>query len=94
MSSSAADLLGVNVYTFVDGRWLKYSCSRARSSECIYVDNVGGNHNENVVCVCEAGLLSCYGYWTAVSDTGYNIRTRSKEKEPLSYCQHVGTVIV
>ncbi len=72
-----ADWLGVSVYTFNDGRWLKYNCSSKHlSAECIYLENIQGNHFENVVCVCEPGLQSCYGYCKVNEVTGYSIRSR------------------
>lgn len=37
----AADRLDVDVYTFVDGRWLKYSCNSVCRSGSLYLDNVG-----------------------------------------------------
>ncbi len=72
-----ADWSGVSVCTLNDGRWLKYSCnSKHLSAECIYLENIQGNHFENVVCVCEPGLQSCYGYCKVSEVTGYSIRSR------------------
>ncbi|XP_029957163.1 uncharacterized protein LOC115395673 [Salarias fasciatus] len=75
-----ADWLGVSVCTFTDGRWLKYGCSRKQlSPQCIYLENIGGTHFENVVCVCEPGLESCYGYCKVSEVTGYSMRSRMVE---------------
>ncbi|XP_078025236.1 uncharacterized protein LOC144463724 [Epinephelus lanceolatus] len=55
-----ADWLGVCVCTFYDGRWLKYNCNTTcLSAECIYVENVMGQHFENTVCVYKPGLQIC-----------------------------------
>uniref|UniRef100_A0A672F4L9 ATP-dependent DNA helicase n=2 Tax=Salarias fasciatus TaxID=181472 RepID=A0A672F4L9_SALFA len=75
-----ADWLGVSVCTFTDGRWLKYGCSRKQlSPQCIYLENIGGTHFENVVCVCEPGLESCYGYCKVSEVIGYSMRSRMVE---------------
>ncbi|KAF0046106.1 hypothetical protein F2P81_002635 [Scophthalmus maximus] len=59
---ATADCLGVNVFTFYDGRWLKYSCnSKLLSQHGIYLENCSGNHYETVVCVHGPELQSCYG---------------------------------
>ncbi|XP_029933202.1 uncharacterized protein LOC115377530, partial [Myripristis murdjan] len=74
---ATADWLGVSVFTFHDGRWLRYSCSsQPLSVECIYIENVMGRHFENVVCVCKPGLRSCFGYCKLSEVTGYSIRSR------------------
>lgn len=73
-----ADCLGVSVCTFVYGRWLKYSCSSKCLSEAsIYLENIGGEHFEFVVCVCKPGLQSCYGYCKVGEETGYSTRART-----------------
>ncbi|XP_041863244.1 uncharacterized protein LOC121653673 isoform X1 [Melanotaenia boesemani] len=60
---ATADLLGINVFTFIGGRWLKYGCSSSCVSEkSIYLENCLGNHYETVVCVKEPKLETCYGY--------------------------------
>ncbi|XP_029949267.1 uncharacterized protein LOC115389839 [Salarias fasciatus] len=75
-----ADWLGVSVCTFTNGRWLKYCCNRKQlSPQCIYLENIGGSHFENVVCVCEPGLQSCYGYCKVSEVTGYSTRLRVTE---------------
>ncbi|XP_029924912.1 uncharacterized protein LOC115371597 [Myripristis murdjan] len=74
---ATADWLGVSVFTFHDGRWIKYSCSSKHLSvECVYLENIRGQHFENVVCVCKPGLQSCYGYCKLSEVTGYNVRSR------------------
>ncbi|XP_074538707.1 uncharacterized protein LOC141800196 [Halichoeres trimaculatus] len=89
---ATADMLGISVCTFYDGRWLKYSCSsRGLSSECIYLDNVSGSHFENVVCVYEPGLQSCYGYCKVNEGSGYTFRARCQEgvvgrEKPAVWC--------
>ncbi|XP_073681625.1 uncharacterized protein [Garra rufa] len=60
---ATADYLGISVFTFFDGRWLKYTCnSNILSNQSIYLENCNGNHYETVVCVYEPELQSCYGY--------------------------------
>ncbi|XP_078032241.1 uncharacterized protein LOC144467462 [Epinephelus lanceolatus] len=72
-----ADWLGVSVCTFYDGRWLKYKCnSKCLSAECIYVENVMGQHFENTVCVHKPGLQTCYSYCKVSEVSGYSIRSR------------------
>ena len=72
-----ADWLGVSLFTFHDGRWLKYSCSsKCLSEECIYLENIRGDHFECVVCVCKPGLQSCYGYCKVTEETGYSTRSK------------------
>ncbi|XP_029904306.1 uncharacterized protein LOC115357061 [Myripristis murdjan] len=74
---ATADWLGVSVFTFHDGRWLRYSCSsQPFSVECLYLENVRGQHFENVVCVRKPGLQSCYGYCKVREVSGYSIRSR------------------
>ncbi|XP_029910642.1 uncharacterized protein LOC115361416 [Myripristis murdjan] len=74
---ATADWLGVSVFTFHDGRWIKYSCSSQHlSAECVYLENVMGRHFENVVCVFKPGLQSCFGYCKISEVTGYSIRPR------------------
>ncbi|XP_029933198.1 uncharacterized protein LOC115377526 [Myripristis murdjan] len=74
---ATADWLGVSVFTFHDGRWLRYSCSsQPLSVECIYLENIMGRHFENVVCVFKPGLQSCFGYCKISEVTGYSIRPR------------------
>ncbi|XP_016400038.1 OTU domain-containing protein 4-like [Sinocyclocheilus rhinocerous] len=78
---ATADYLGVNVFTFFDGRWLKYTCnSKLLSNQSIYLENCNGNHYETVVCVYEPELQSCYGYCKTSESyiTGYNIRSHIK----------------
>ncbi|XP_044191554.1 uncharacterized protein LOC122969696 [Thunnus albacares] len=75
-----ADWLGVSVCTFYGGRWLKYSSNNdLLSAECIYLENIMGKHFENVVCVCQPGLQTCYGYCKLNEVTGYSIRSRMKD---------------
>ncbi|XP_029923306.1 uncharacterized protein LOC115370422 isoform X2 [Myripristis murdjan] len=74
---ATADWLAVSVFTFHDGRWLRYSCSsQSLSTECIYIENIRGRHFENVFCVCKPGLQSCYRYCKVSEVTGYNVRSR------------------
>nr|XP_057903045.1 uncharacterized protein LOC131101719 [Doryrhamphus excisus] len=57
---AAADSLGINIFTFYGGHWLRYS-STSESSRGIYLDNSSGNHYECVTCVNEGQLGSCFG---------------------------------
>ncbi|XP_061749313.1 uncharacterized protein LOC133547832 [Nerophis ophidion] len=76
---ATADYLGIDIFTFNDGRWLKYSCNgNCLSADCIYLQNVGGQHFECVVCVLKPGLQSCHGYCKLGWDIG--CRTRSSVK--------------
>ncbi|XP_016118254.1 uncharacterized protein [Sinocyclocheilus grahami] len=80
---ATADYLGIDVFTFYDGRWLKYSCNGALlSKHSIYLENCHENHYETVVCVNEPELHSCYGYCKISTSfiEGYNIRANI-EKE-------------
>ncbi|XP_050957725.1 LOW QUALITY PROTEIN: uncharacterized protein LOC127158760, partial [Labeo rohita] len=80
---ATADYLGINVFTFFDGRWLKYTCnSKLLSNQSIYLENCNGNHYETVVCVYEPELQSCYGYCktSESSMTGYYIRSHIKNE--------------
>ncbi|XP_030019133.1 uncharacterized protein LOC115439438 [Sphaeramia orbicularis] len=73
---ATADCLGVSVCTFLNGHWLKYSCtSKCLSADCIYLENVRGEHFECVVCVCKAGQQGCYGYCGISEETGYSTRS-------------------
>ncbi|XP_029931521.1 uncharacterized protein LOC115376171 [Myripristis murdjan] len=74
---ATADWLGVSVFTFHDGRWLRYSCSsQPLSVECVYLENIRGQHFENVVCVFKPGLHSCFEYCKVREVAGYSIRSR------------------
>ncbi|XP_061784267.2 uncharacterized protein [Nerophis lumbriciformis] len=77
---ATADYLRIDIFTFHDGRWLQYSCSsKSLSADCIYLENVGGQHFEYVVCVLNPGLQSCHGYCKLSWDIG--CRTRSSVKD-------------
>ncbi|XP_029901985.1 uncharacterized protein LOC115355355 [Myripristis murdjan] len=74
---ATADWLGISVFTFHDGRWLRYSCSsQPLSVECVYLENIRGQHFENVVCVFKPGLHSCFEYCKVREVAGYSIRSR------------------
>ncbi|XP_074539324.1 uncharacterized protein LOC141800588 [Halichoeres trimaculatus] len=48
---AAADFLGVNIFTYCQHRWLKYSCRNTQLlNKGIYLENCNGNHYETVVC--------------------------------------------
>ncbi|XP_026187397.1 uncharacterized protein LOC113145179 [Mastacembelus armatus] len=58
---ATANYLGVDLFTFLNGRWIKYSCcNNLLSSHAIYLEN-HGNHYETVVCVKNRNSQSCYG---------------------------------
>ncbi len=60
---ATADYLGIDVFTFYNGHWLKYSCNgKLLSKHSIYLENCHENHYETVVCVNEPERQSCYGY--------------------------------
>ncbi len=75
--------LGIDVFTFYDSHWLKYSCNgKLLSKHSIYLENCHENHYETVVCVNEPEQQSCYGYCKINTSfiEGYNIRANI-EKE-------------
>nr|XP_061838349.1 uncharacterized protein LOC133620798 isoform X2 [Nerophis lumbriciformis] len=77
---ATADYLGIDIFTFHDGRWLKYRCSsKCLSADCIYLENVGGQHFEYVVCALKPGLQSCYGYCKLGWDIGCSTRSSVKK---------------
>nr|XP_061819389.1 uncharacterized protein LOC133608199 [Nerophis lumbriciformis] len=77
---ATADYLGIDIFTFHDGRWLKYRCSsKCLSADCIYLENVGGQHFEYVVCVLKPGLHSCHGYCKLGWDIGCSTRSSVKD---------------
>nr|XP_061819798.1 uncharacterized protein LOC133608527 isoform X1 [Nerophis lumbriciformis] len=77
---ATADYLGIDIFTFHDGRWLKYRCSsKCLSADCIYLENVGGQHFEYVVCVLKPGLQSCHGYCKLGWDIDYSTRSSVKD---------------
>nr|XP_061819803.1 uncharacterized protein LOC133608529 isoform X1 [Nerophis lumbriciformis] len=77
---ATADYLGIDIFTFHDGRWLKYRCSsKCLSADCIYLENVGGQHFEYVVCVLKPGLQSCHGYCKLGWDIGCSTRSSVKD---------------
>lgn len=58
---AAADLLGLNIYTYA-GRWIEYKCNGVReSNQGIYLEHYA-NHYETVVCVKKPNTQCCYGY--------------------------------
>ena len=77
---AAADMLGVNIFTYFGDRWLEYSCRNScLSNQGIYLENCNGNHYETVVCVHQPQLPSCYGFCKVSSSysKGYNVRGQS-----------------
>ncbi|XP_030578831.1 uncharacterized protein LOC115775437, partial [Archocentrus centrarchus] len=73
-----ADYFGIDVFTFLSDRWVKYSCStKLLSTQAIYLQN-HGNHYETVICVKEPNSQNCYCFCKSSEchASGYNIRSK------------------
>ena len=91
---AAADCLGVNIFTYIEGRWLEYSCrDNVFSNQGIYLENCNGNHFETVVCAQQPHGQSCYNYCklNMSCHTGYNLRQHGKDKDVCSDAEHLIT---
>ncbi|XP_061923815.1 uncharacterized protein LOC133663392 isoform X1 [Entelurus aequoreus] len=78
---ATADYLGIAFFTFHDARWLKYRCSsKCLSADCIYLENVGGQHFDCILCVFKPGLQSCHGYCELGWDIGCTTRSSVKDR--------------
>ncbi|XP_061601162.1 uncharacterized protein LOC133463585 [Cololabis saira] len=87
---AAADCLGVDIFTFCDGRWLEYSCKyNGLSKQGIYLENINGNHYETVVCVYEPILRKCYENAKEKYHQNVLHRRRIKENAKEKYQQNV-----
>ncbi|XP_075338771.1 uncharacterized protein LOC142398595 [Odontesthes bonariensis] len=75
---AAADCLGVNIVTYYIDKWLEYKCNAGQiSNQCVYLQNIHGNHYETVVCVKQT--QHCYGYCkerVSISQ-GYSVRNKT-----------------
>lgn len=82
---ATANCLGVDVFTFYNDRWLKYSCDgKLLSEKGIYLENGHGNHYD----VHKPELQTCYGYCkTSTSVKGYSTRSQNKDKSTLGNIQ-------
>ncbi|XP_057716041.1 uncharacterized protein LOC130931338 [Corythoichthys intestinalis] len=76
---AAADFLRMSIFTYYQDRWIEYTCSgKQLCNEALYLENVNGNHYENVVCVHLPHTQKCYGYCEVhTSASGYNMRRQS-----------------
>ncbi|XP_046348179.2 uncharacterized protein LOC124128768 [Haliotis rufescens] len=59
---AAANLLGIDICTFTDNRWLRYpntqiNSDTAHTGRCIYLNHVGESHYDVVACVNTLGAL-------------------------------------
>ncbi|XP_055088447.1 uncharacterized protein LOC129457419, partial [Periophthalmus magnuspinnatus] len=76
---AAADYLGVDVFTFYSGHWLKYGCTtKPLSNNGIYLENINSCHYENVICVKIPNANACYECCRVhqFSMESYNIRSK------------------
>nr|XP_057903846.1 OTU domain-containing protein 3-like [Doryrhamphus excisus] len=88
---AAADSLGINIFTFYGGHWLRYS-STSESSRGIYLDNSSGNHYECVTCVNEGLLGSCFGICRSGTPDSSQHDTRShKHLDNQEICEDIGS---
>ncbi|XP_041850218.1 uncharacterized protein LOC121645684 [Melanotaenia boesemani] len=93
---AAADCLGVNIFTFFNGRWLQYSCrDRTFSNQGLYVANTNGNHYETVVCVQQPQTHMCYGYCKVKSSfsDGYNLRWKNDDASATIHSLKLNTLL-
>jgi len=58
---STSNYLGVDIYTYHNERWLKYSCMHKRMcNQGIYLKHCNENHYEVVICVTQPDKQICY----------------------------------
>ncbi|XP_055079136.1 uncharacterized protein LOC117373730 [Periophthalmus magnuspinnatus] len=82
---AAADYLGVDIFTFYNGHWLKYGCTTEPvSNGGIYLENINSCHYENVICVKMPDANACYECCQVYqfSMEGYNIRPKKVALKP------------
>ncbi|XP_046381067.2 uncharacterized protein LOC124152241 [Haliotis rufescens] len=86
---AAANLLGTDICTFTDNRWLRYPSSQINTDSpntgrCIYLNHVGGSHYEVVVCVNTLGALrnSCTDKYCE-KHLNSSVRTRKRKANQL-----------
>lgn len=79
---ATADYLGVDIFTFNNGHWLKYSCTtKPLSTNGIYLENKNNVHYETVICV-KTESNGCYGCCPIKnSSTGYNTRSKKVDAQ-------------
>ncbi|XP_042610593.1 uncharacterized protein LOC122144030 [Cyprinus carpio] len=79
---STANYLGVDIFTFHLGKWLKYSCMHEKMcNQGIYLQHSNENHYEVVVCVRQFESHNCYELCHNKKDNdGKRTRTRQSVK--------------
>uniref|UniRef100_A0A9J8ADG0 ATP-dependent DNA helicase n=1 Tax=Cyprinus carpio carpio TaxID=630221 RepID=A0A9J8ADG0_CYPCA len=77
-----ANYLGVDIYTFHNEKWLKYSCMHERTcNQSIYLQHCNGNHYEVVICVKQPNSQMCYMLCqNEECNDGKRMRTRQQVK--------------
>ncbi|XP_033847315.1 uncharacterized protein LOC117393232 [Periophthalmus magnuspinnatus] len=72
---ATADCIGVDIYTFYQGKWLRFQNSgKQQSAEGIYLQNHGA-HYEHVVCVKQGQQNDCYKLCTFGEAQGHVTRS-------------------
>ncbi|CAJ1060221.1 uncharacterized protein LOC121898666 isoform X1 [Xyrichtys novacula] len=97
---AAADCFGVSIFTYIDNRWLQYSCQgRQLSEQAVYLENCNNIHYEAVVCVrqpnvdcdccdfCKGAVAHStnYGLTQVSKDAPYNLRTGCQDFKQQSH---------
>lgn len=77
---AVANYLGVNVFTYHQGRWLEYGCNKQVFNQGVYLEHCNGNHYEIVVCVQKPQTQSCYGYCSVRQSCHSKYNTRQLKK--------------
>ncbi|XP_026111873.1 uncharacterized protein LOC113089630 [Carassius auratus] len=79
---STANYLGVDIFTFHLGKWLKFSCLHEKMcNQGIYLHHSNENHYEVVVCVKQFESHNCYEFChNKKHNVGIRTRTRQSVK--------------
>nr|XP_054591529.1 uncharacterized protein LOC129155826 [Nothobranchius furzeri] len=80
---AAADYFGINIFTYCNDKWLKYTSNSIFSQQAVYLENSNGNHYETVVCVKQPNTGTCYGYCGPVNSISGRYNTRHAPTEHL-----------
>ncbi len=77
-----ANYLGVDIYTYHNEKWLKYSCMYERTcNQSIYLQHCNENHYEVVICVKQPNSQMCYKLCqNEECNDGKRMRTRQQVK--------------
>ncbi|XP_051258603.1 uncharacterized protein LOC127365008 [Dicentrarchus labrax] len=80
---ATANAFGVDIFTYSDGKWLKYSCKAKLSNGGIYLKHCENNHFEPVVCVQQVNEQVCFQLCKR-SETRYHLRDpKVQEQSPM-----------